>query len=502
MRPSLILLALTAGTAVQASWFGGNNNNINNQPAEYTTWTAQQLQNWLDAHGVPYPSNAPSQADLQAAVKAHWDSASQWTSDQYNKAQVAFSNLKADAFDTWDESRLREFLLEQGVVNPSGTREQLALLAKQKWRQYSSAASAYSKTASRTASSAANKASKTASSAASEASKSASSLASSASAQASTAVYGDSLHQATKSVSSFAALATDNAAIALDDTKDYIYSTWDDNRIRSYLQEHGVIEPPATPRNKLLAKMKETYAATVNPVYKAWSDSYLHRWLVNHGIVKDVAQKRREDLLAMMDRYYYDTKDYVWDSWNDSQMKEWLVNHGIVKSDAQLQREKMRKLIADNYVHAQDTAWDAWSESDMRQWLIDHGYLRSDAQKKRDELVKLMNEKYTDMSSRTAAYLTWPDARLRAYLREHGVSDDKLPASRPALLQEVRIRWVQTSNRAGSLWRHVREIFDSGVEVAEDKAAQILHILTGGAEGAKEGARTANEQHKAQKVEL
>ncbi|KAJ3002762.1 hypothetical protein NUW54_g5669 [Trametes sanguinea] len=62
------------------------------------------------------------------------------------------------------------------------------------------------------------------------------------------------------------------------------------------------------------------------------------------------------------------------------------------------------------------------------------------------------------------------------------------------------------SPTAGSLWRHVRDIFDSGIEVAEDKAAQILHILTGGAEGAKEGAkegaRAGNEEYKAQKVEL
>ena len=73
----------------------------------------------------------------------------------------------------------------------------------------------------------------------------------------------------------------------MDDSKDYVYSTsvvcvrwsigqvsdyafrWDDNRIRSYLQEHGVIEPPATPRNKLLAKMKETYASIANPAWKA-----------------------------------------------------------------------------------------------------------------------------------------------------------------------------------------------------------------------------------------
>ncbi len=138
---------------------------------------------------------------------------------------MAFSSYKADAFDTWDESRLREFLLEQGVVNPSGTREQLALLAKQKWRQYSSAASAYSKTASKTASSVVSQASNSAGSAANQASKSASSLASSASAQASTAVYGNSWQQASKSASSIAAMATDNAAAALDDSKDYVYST-------------------------------------------------------------------------------------------------------------------------------------------------------------------------------------------------------------------------------------------------------------------------------------
>ncbi len=170
---------------------------------EYTTWSTKELQNWLDAHNIPYSSQSPSTADLQAAVKAHWDSTYTWSSDQYSKAQVAFTNLKADAFDSWDESRLREFLLEQGVVNPSGPREQLVLLAKQKWRQYSSLASVYSKTASR----------------------SASSLSSTASKGASTAMYGDSWYQASKSASSIMAQATNHVGTTLDDTKDYVYST-------------------------------------------------------------------------------------------------------------------------------------------------------------------------------------------------------------------------------------------------------------------------------------
>ena len=134
-----------------------------------------------------------------------------------------------------------------------------------------------------------------------------------------------------------------------------------------------------------------------------------------------------------------------------------------------------------------------------------HGYLRSDAQKTRDELVKLMQAHYSAAQARAAAYITWPDARLRAYLREQGVDDAALPAGRPGLLQEVRIRWTQANWRAGSLWRPVKDIFDSGVEVTENKLL-ILAILTGGAEGAKEGAKegahNVNEKHRQAKIKV
>jgi len=39
------------------------------------------------------------------------------------------------------------------------------------------------------------------------------------------------------------------------------------------------------------------------------------------------------------------------------------------------------------------------------------------------------------MNARTASYLTWPDARLRAYLRERGMSENNLPTTRPGLLR-------------------------------------------------------------------
>lgn len=157
MRSTPLFLLLSLSLTAQASWFG---------------------------------SSSSSSAAAQASA---------WSAEQYQKAQQVFQGLKADAFDSWDESRLREFLLEQGVVEPKGTREQLSLLAKQKYRAYSSAASSYS--------------------------NSATSLASQASQSASTAVYGDSSYQASKSISSAIAQATNDVSRKLEDSKDYVYST-------------------------------------------------------------------------------------------------------------------------------------------------------------------------------------------------------------------------------------------------------------------------------------
>ena len=152
-----------------------------------------------------------------------------------------------------------------------------------------------------------------------------------------------------------------------------------------------------------------------------------------------------------MQDYYYGAHDTAYSDWDESELKTWLVEHGIIKSNAQVQKEKLQKLVADNYATAHDTVYGGWRDSDMRQWLIDNGYLRSDAQVKRDELHKLMSDKYTNLRDTSAAYLTWPDARLRAYIRANGVDDKYIPTTRPGLLQEVRIRYVHSHRLAATL---------------------------------------------------
>ncbi|EIN05924.1 hypothetical protein PUNSTDRAFT_54757 [Punctularia strigosozonata HHB-11173 SS5] len=484
MRPSLLLVCALTLSGAQASWFGSD------APA-YKSWDEVETRAWLEAHNIQAPKGY-SKSELQNLVKANWNSASSWTADQYYKAQQVFADVKDSTFDTWDESRLREFLLEQGVVQPSGPRESLALMAKQKYRAYTSAASSFSSSVSTAASTAVygdrtQQASKSATSLASQASQSATSIASQASASAASAYT-----VASNSASSVVAAATTPVTRKLDETKDYVYSSWDDSALRAYLEEKGVVEPKAkTTREQLLSYMQDTYAKTANPVWRAWSDSYTREWLVTHHLLKSDEQKQREALQDQMARYYYDTKETVYSSWDESQLKQWLIEHNIVKSDAQVEREKLQRLVADNYANAQDTIWASWKDSDMRDWLIEHGYLRTDAQKSRDELIRLMNQKYDNASTRTADYLVWPDARLRAYLRNRGLSEGALPTSRPGLLQEVRIRWVQTNSRVEALYEKIRENLYSGVELAEEKLGQILSVLTGSAHSAASSASSA-----------
>ncbi|KAH8828005.1 hypothetical protein DL96DRAFT_1601260 [Flagelloscypha sp. PMI_526] len=425
------LLTLALLSFVSASWF------YTDSPPEYSKWSSKEMKTWLDAHSIDIPNKA-STDDLRSLVESNWNSASVWTHDQYNSAQEAFNNVKASTFDSWDESRLREFLLEQGIVAPKGPREHLVLLAKSKYRaQASQTASSVSKDSQATAS------------------------------------------QASATISTFISQSTDEVNRKMDDAKDYIYSSWSDNELRTWLEEKGIIKTGTQKkRDEYLALMQENYAKVANPLWSSWSESYVHDWLVDHGVIKSEEQKTWDGLKYRMNLYYYNTKDTVYDTWDESTLRQWLVTHGIIKSDAQMSKEKLQRLVSDNYANARDTVWSSWSDSDIRQWLIANGYMKSDAQKTRDELVTMINDK-------TAAYLTWPDARLRAYLREHGFSEAALPSSRPGLLQETRIRWVQTQNRSEHVYNKLVEVINNSVQTVEDKLKQVYDIVSGSTQDAK-----------------
>lgn len=226
-----------------SSWFSAG--------PEYAKWSHGELRAWLEQHNINVPPSfdTPHLYDL---VDANWHSppspvavyaeaGHQWSLDQYNRAQRAFQHLKDDSFDTWDESRLRAFLLEQGIVAPSGPREQLVLLAKDKYRAYTDAAALYS------------------------------SMSSSAYAGAT-----DAVHSASQCISSVVAQQTHEVARAFDDTKDYVYSTWDESRLRNWLEEHGVVEAKsANTKDELTRLANDYYRKATSGVWESWSDSYI-----------------------------------------------------------------------------------------------------------------------------------------------------------------------------------------------------------------------------------
>lgn len=170
-----------------------------------------------------------------------------------------------------------------------------------------------------------------------------------------------------------------------------------------------------------------------------------------------------------------------------------------------------RSICIREHYSASDSIWGTWTDSEIRQWLSDNGYLegRNDVQSHRD-LVDLINTKcvylsgslfpspclifhrYSGASAKVASYLVWPDARLRAYLRERGISEIALPTSRPGLLrtsetysphlplnacaEETRIHWVQTSTRTETTFMKLKEIVNSSVEAVEEKIARVLEV--------------------------
>jgi len=168
----------------------------------------------------------------------------------------------------------------------------------------------------------------------------------------------------------------------------------------------------------------------------------------------------------------------------------------------------MVKMVKDSYSTALDTLYMGWSDSQIKDWMVSNGYIKSDVQKRREELLKQFHEKYSGVAGavngRAAEYLTWPDARLRAFLRERDFDEKKvIPGDRPGLVQEVRIKWVQGSNKASGAYQRLREVVCSSVEFAEEKIGAALAILTGTAHDAsKYGKKTAAELVKEYQVDL
>lgn len=230
----------------------------------YESWDESDLRGWLGDHGIIAPQ-VQDRDTLLSVVRDHWNTARSYAAAATDLPQTAFGATTDAVYSTWSDSQLRDFLLQHGVISPSSKREELLLLAKQQGRH---AQGAY-----HTATSVVGQATDSVSSGASVASSAVSSAASAA-----TSAVVDTASAAFYTAIDAPSLAYDFVAEQLSDGKDFVYSTWDDNRLRSYAEEHGIIKPAEqVRREQLLERIRRPYAEAASATYETWSDSYLVR---------------------------------------------------------------------------------------------------------------------------------------------------------------------------------------------------------------------------------
>lgn len=98
--------------------------------ADPSTWSVDQAKVWLSEHNIQVPKGTE---DLLRVVQDNFDAVAKKGARAVGAGQAYYEAYSDKAVDGWTESQLREFLLEQGVVSPKGTVEELRIAAKQRY---------------------------------------------------------------------------------------------------------------------------------------------------------------------------------------------------------------------------------------------------------------------------------------------------------------------------------------------------------------------------------
>ena len=154
---------------------------------------------------------------------------------------------------SWNESQLKEFLLENDIVAPDSSLNDLRELTKELVKEIEASAS--------------------------------------------------SVSSSVPKPTTFTSLnyVYDSLLNDLNDSKDFIYSNWSDNQLRSYLENKGIIRSKSQlKRDELLSYMRKHYAEVTEPIYEAWSDNCIKRWLINNNIIESNTAKNRDQLIKYM----------------------------------------------------------------------------------------------------------------------------------------------------------------------------------------------------------
>lgn len=307
-----VVVALAAETAVASSWFA---------KAPYNKWHETELERWLSDHDIPYPTPA-DRKDLQNIVKENWQSAVE------------------SPYASWDTDRLQQYLKDQGHEVQKGaesSKESLVSQVKSVWHD------------------------------------------------------------------------TDvEAHSTYDDVKSWIFNTWSNSHIKAFLDRHGIPapQPYTTDKARQLAresyqsvaeKAGETAAYPGNWLYESWTDSDLKTWLDEHGITIPGATNR-ERMIASVRRNSYLSRNKLGEysssassaatdaASTGSKSATSLASSGSSAADkyghsaassgssaASRYGASVTSAAADAYQSVSDALFESWSDSQLKEWADKNG---------------------------------------------------------------------------------------------------------------------------------
>lgn len=292
------------------------------------------------------------------------------------KASKASSDLKDSVsdtiFDTWSESRLKEFLDKNNIKVPQGSNiNELRALARRNKAYY------LGDTVSGSAKSAYNSA---------------------------TAVGGDKIAQ-----------ATDAAAYYGQEAFDKTIEQWSDTRLKAYLDSRGVPVPQNGKRDALLAKVRlnKHKAATGFGAwtFDTWSYDNLKNFLEERGEkVSGTAAKSRSDLYSSVSSYYSAASASAASaasSASESAASAGAAGTGAAGSAASRATDAAGSAAS----KATDAAADAASKASE--------YATGGATAAYASVTSALAK--ATATAKDAAFGTWSDSDLKAYLDTYGI---------------------------------------------------------------------------------
>lgn len=270
----------------------------------------------------------------------------------------------------------------------------------------------------------------------------------------------------------------------------WLYETWSESDLKSWLDTHGFPAPQPSTRDKLIASVRRNSRL-----------AYLR------------AQDQATSATASAQAAYATLTDMIIDAWSESQLKEFLDKNGIpapqgtkVNELRALVRKNRAEILGDNvaskaskgfgaattnaqnqFAKATDSAslaaQDAfnqavylWSDSRLKAYLDARGIPVPQGSKK-DDLVALVRKHSHKASSGWTAW-TFDDFsydNLKSYLTTNGdaaakKAAQKKNASRDELLSAAQSAYASASSAGGSTYASVTNYLATATEAAKQNA--------------------------------